>query len=303
MDIKSVLTELGYDIKDFGNYWTCQAVYRGGLDSGSLVLYPESNLVLDYPMGERFSIEALIGKTIGIDKEEDVQKFLTQKSCFLTTKTHFNPKIITVKTYDTDLSKLIPDYSYWNKRCISDKTVKLLRGGLCKVEKGAMRGRFVFPVFRKENDKEDIIGFTGRAVKENPIRWLHLGSKSAWCYPTFLNDKVLREKKSIILVEGIGDLLSLFECGIFNVLCNFGIDMSKALLFYILKLDPEKIIISFNNDSQNSNAGNKAAEKLKNRLCNYFSEDKIKVILPQKFKDWNDVIVNGGKQEIVDIFK
>ena len=302
MDIKDVLIDLGYKINDCGNYWTCQALYRDGQDPTSVAIYPNDNLVLDFVAGEKFSIETLIAKTIGIKTEEEVRKFLTQKSCVVYNRTHFNPEIQICKTYNPEmLKRLIPDHSYWTNRGISENIVSQFRGGVCQV--GKYRNRYVFPIFRLENSKTELIGFTGRSLnpKENK-RWLHHGSKSFWVYPNFLNHLDLYRTRQVILVEGIGDNLSLWECGIRNTQIVFGIEMCKYLLIYLLKINPSSIVISFNNDAKKSNAGNNASEKLKRRLCNYFSEDKIKILLPQKHKDWNDVLINQGRNSVLEQF-
>jgi hypothetical protein len=302
MDVKDLLCDLGYNIQDFGNYWTCQAKYRDGNDPNSIAIYPNDNAVIDFVVGEKFTIETLIGKTIGLKNDEEVQRFLTQKSCLVVKNVHFNPKILTCKTYDGDcLSRLAPNHDYWIKRGISKNLLEKFRGGFCRVEK--FKNRYVFPIFRLENNKEDIIGFSGRSINPNEkIRWLHHGSKSFWVYPTFLNDDLLKDTKKIILVEGIGDMLSLWECGIYNTICTFGIEMCKAILIYLLKINPDLIIISFNNDSSNNNAGNKAADKLKGRLLKYFNEDKIKIILPKTQKDWNDTLIKENKNSVIEQF-
>ena len=92
--------------------------------------------------------------------------------------------------------------------------------------------------------------------------------------------KLIRKEKSIIIVESIGDMLALWDCGITNVVVAFGLSLSSALMGVFIKLDFSQIIISFNDDSQNSNAGNKAAEKAEQKLLNYFDPHQIKVILP-----------------------
>jgi hypothetical protein len=55
-----------------------------------------------------------------------------------------------------------------------------------------------------------------------------------------------------------------------------------------LKLDPNKIYISFNNDQEKNNAGNDAAEKGKNKLLRYFDPRQIEIKLPNK-KDFGEM--------------
>jgi hypothetical protein len=61
-----------------------------------------------------------------------------------------------------------------------------------------------------------------------------------------------------------------------------------------LKIDPKKIYISLNNDSDKNNAGNIGAEKIQARLKRYFDEKQIKISLPNK-KDFGEM----NKEEIL----
>lgn len=302
MHIKSVLEEIGYEIKDYGYYYSTRAVYRDGNDPTSLVIYP-NGLCVDFVTAEKFSVEMLVARTLGLKTKEQAQQYLTKKSCFVGADVHFNPVILTLKTYPLDTLKLLlPDHSYWVKRGIGEKTVVQFKGGVCR--QGRLKNRYVIPILRQASKDFEIIGFTGRALnpKENK-RWLHFGSKSFWVYPNFLNDKIIREKKSVILVEGIGDLLSLFEAGFNNSLSLFGVEMCKALILYLIRVCPEKIIIALNNDSGKSEAGNRASEKIKNKLTNYFDERRIQICLPQGHKDWNEVLMNKGVYELQKQFE
>ena len=69
-------------------------------------------------------------------------------------------------------------------------------------------------------------------------KWKHLGKKSQWIYPYYspnirkdIHDSIL-EKESVILVESIGDMLNLFQHGIYNVLVTFSTVISSPLLYF-----------------------------------------------------------------------
>ena len=51
-----------------------------------------------------------------------------------------------------------------------------------------------------------------------------------------------------------------------------------------------KMIISFNNDSSNNNAGNIAAKKAENKLLKYFNRQQVSVKLPPQ-NDFGDMSV------------
>ena len=77
-------------------------------------------------------------------------------------------------------------------------------------------------------------------------------------------------------------MLSLWEAGINNTLIVFGLNLIASLISLLIKVDPDKIFISFNNDSENNNAGNKAALVSKKKLLNHFDPDQIRIFLPEK---------------------
>ena len=73
-----------------------------------------------------------------------------------------------------------------------------------------MQNRYVFPIF---DNKNNIIGLSGRKLeaKSNRPKWIHYGKKSKWIYPSFVNKNYIKDKEEVILVESIGDMLSLWE--------------------------------------------------------------------------------------------
>ena len=138
-----------------------------------------------------------------------------------------------------------------------------------------MKNRYVFPIF---NDKHEILGFSGRDISnKSKIKWKHLGNKSNWCYPSFINLNNLKESKEVYLIESIGDCLKLWDAGIKTAIVTFGLDVSVSILNLLLKIDPNKIYISFNNDSNKNNAGNLAADKTYRKLLRYFDKNQIKI--------------------------
>jgi DNA primase len=195
------------------------------------------------------------------------------------------------KKFDIEiLQNLELNHQYWNKRNIMDETLSQFKGGVAKA--GKMKNRYVFPIFDINNN---IIGFSGRDITNlSKIKWKHLGEKNDFLYPLFLNSSQIEAQKEIILVESIGDMLSLYQAGIKNVLVTFGTNLSLSILNYCLKIDMKKIYISLNNDSNKNNAGNIAAEKTHARLKRYFDDKQLKISLPTK-KDFGEMT----KEEIL----
>ena len=91
------------------------------------------------------------------------------------------------------------------------------------------------------------------------------------------------------MVESLGDMLSLWENGIKNTIVSFGVIFSPNMLSILTRMDPDKVFISFNDDSSSSNAGNEAAESAKKKLLQFFDEDQITIKLPKGYNDFNEM--------------
>ena len=102
------------------------------------------------------------------------------------------------------------------------------------------------------------------------------------------NAKIIKETKEVLIVESIGDALSLYSAGIKNVIVSFGLDISTSIINFLLKLDVTTIRICFNNDSENKFAGNNAAEKGYEKLTKFFDRNQIVINLPSK-KDFGEM--------------
>ena len=78
----------------------------------------------------------------------------------------------------------------------------------------------------------------------------------------------------------IGDMLSLWQAGVKNIIVLFGIKISTGILNTLLRLDPQCITISLNNDEGGSSAGSIAAEQARKKLLKFFDTDQVKVAFP-----------------------
>jgi 5S rRNA maturation endonuclease (ribonuclease M5) len=203
------------------------------------------------------------------------------------------PKIQIPKSWPLDtITGLVKTHNYWNKRGISSQTCDYFNMGLAF--KGQMAGRSVIPLYSESYDK--IIGFTGRAIqKDNKIRWKHIGEKQNWLFPA--NKVEINKVRTVILLEGPADALALHECNIKNTICLFGTTISSKQLGFLIKSNPEKIIIALNNEA--SNIGNIASEKLRRTLLSYFSEERIIIGLPEGAKDFCELL-ETGRRNLID---
>jgi DNA primase len=286
-NFKEILTDLGVPIFNRGGEWRAQAIWRGGSNKTSVIIDERS--YYDFGTTEKGSMQQLICRITGIDIDE-VDQLIELKE---TTPTiSLNSRLNYPKIYNEEcLSKLYPDYTYWEGRGISPYVQKVFEVGYAKEHK--MAGRMVFPI-RKDDGK--IIGFAGRVVKDSPNypKWILIGFKRffTYSYPNCM--EAIEQENRVIIVESIGDLLSLYQAGIKNVMASFGLKVHKSLLKLIMTHNL-RVTLSFNNDERKQ--GNDAAEAAKQSLERFINPDKIQIILPER-NDWNTTLLEDGDYAI-----
>jgi len=286
INLYQVLTDLGYKLKDYGKEFRAKPLYRESDNDTVLRIYKDTGKWFDFSQNISGDINSLISMTLKFETPDQAKDWLRNKNFNLnSTIINKKPLLKETKKFDIELlSKLEKDHSYWLKRNINQSTLDQFNGGMAYL--GKMKNRYVFPIF---DTNKNIIGFSGRDTRQNStIKWKHLGEKNEFLYPTFLNSSIIEEKKEIILVESIGDMLNLWQYGIQNVIVTFGINVSLAILNYCLRIDPKKIYISLNDDSKNNNVGNLAADKALSKLKRYFDTKQLQIKLPFK-KDFGEM--------------
>jgi hypothetical protein len=284
-NIHQILTNIGYSLKDFGREYRTKPIYRDSDNDTVLRIYKDTGFWVDFKENISGNFNSLIQKSLNLKDEDQAKSWLKEKNYQPLPFSSSQPKIKEKKTFDKELLlKLEKNHEYWINRNVSSETISLFKGGVAKA--GKMKNRYVFPIF---NSKQEIVGFSGRDVtNESKIKWKHLGDKSNWCYPLFLNVEELKKTKQIFLIESVGDCLSLWDANVKNTIVTFGLEISTAILNVLLKIDPNKIYISFNNDIQKNSAGNEAASKALNKLLRYFDARQLQIKLPHK-KDFGEM--------------
>jgi 5S rRNA maturation endonuclease (ribonuclease M5) len=284
MDILTVLNNIGYtSFTEVGGILRCRPLYRDSSSDTVLCINKANGLWFDHSLREGGGLSKLIQKTLATDDPAIIKGHLGDLS--IVNYDRESTELTQTKVFDKEiLVKLIHDNSYWNSRGISNFTLDDFEGGLA--QKGRMIGRYVFPIF---NDKDDLVGFAGRQIKDNPdfCKWKILGKKSEWIYP-LLSTKYIQAKNEVILVESLGDCLNLFEFGYKNVIVSFGVSLSSKIIEHLLKLDVSKIIIALNNDEDGGFVGNQASEEFQVELCKYFDKEQVKISLPPA-KDFGEI--------------
>jgi len=292
MRLLELLKDAGCKPRNYGSYLTCTASYRGGDDPGSVGIYLQNNIVKDFVTGSIFSLEEFLKLTLKLKDLKQVEQILEDKAKYYT---GFNNDIEdpfnkSAKYYsNNDIVNFKQDGSYWHRRGISDETLKVFQGGLCT--EGKMFQRYVFPIF---DARKKIQGFSGRdATGKSKIKWKHIGRRNEWAYPFIFNHQFIKETKQLILVESIGDMLSLWESGIKNTGITFGTEAGGGLLKAMVRLDPDSIVIATNNDE--NRAGQKAAIKIRSTLLEFFDPAQIFTYHPYK-NDFGDQTIEENKE-------
>lgn len=292
VNVYQILTDLGYKLKDYGKEYRTKPLYRDSDNDTVLKIYKDTGHWFDFKENISGDFSSLVGMTLKLENPDKAKEWLKDKNFTPNTiKETRKPLLKSTKKFDPEiLQNLESEHKYWNKRGINNDTIIEFKGGTAKA--GKMKNRYVFPIFDINNN---IIGFSGRDVtNQSKIKWKHLGEKNDFLYPLFLNSQIIQNQKEVILVESIGDMLSLWQADVKNVLVTFGTNLSLSILNYCLKIDAKKIYISLNNDSDKNNAGNIGAEKTYSRLKRYFDERQLQIALPTR-KDFGEM----SKEEIL----
>jgi len=295
--IKAILTDIGYDLHDYGKEYRSRPIYRDSDNNTVLRIMKDTGRWVDFKEGISGSLEELVRLSLNLSSTKDAKEYLDSKIDLSSIKAS-KPLVSKVKILPTKfLDKIKKNNSYWNRRGISNETLNLFEGGIC--ESGKMIGRYIFPVY---NSRRKLIGVSGRDIyqnfRSNRPKWKHIGHKMNWQYPLQVNGDILLAEKKIILIESIGDMLSLWEAGVKNTLVTFGLDVPSAVLSSLLRFDPNEVIVSLNNDKDQNFAGNKAAKKAKNKLLLHFDDNQIKICLPTK-NDFGEM----NRDEILDWYE
>ena len=111
--------------------------------------------------------------------------------------------------------------------------------------------------------------------------------------------KEIEKKRSVHIVESIGDCLSLYDNGVKNVLVSFGLNISPKFIAKLSGIPIDKIFISFNNDfNSERNRGFEGAIKSIFKLADCIDFEKI-YFAPPANNDFGEM----NKEEIESYIK
>ena len=160
-------------------------------------------------------------------------------------------------------SRLVFPCQYYLDRGYSAEALDHFDVGVCNDSRSEMYNRAVFPVY--DESDEFMIGCVGRTICNDVKKWVN---KKGFNKASFLYNygKVLRDisrTSTIILVEGQGDVIRLYEAGIKNAVGIFGSNISDSQVFLLQKSGAFNIVIMTDNDDAGGVCRSKARDKLK----------------------------------------
>ncbi|WP_461207793.1 DNA primase [Clostridium sp. DL1XJH146] len=159
------------------------------------------------------------------------------------------------------------------------------------------RNRIIYPVF---DYKGKVIGFGGRVLDDSKPKYLNSPETIAFKKGTNLYglNFALKDRdnsnKSVIMVEGYMDCISLSQHGITNVVASLGTALTQNQA-KLLKRYYEKVIISFDADLAGQNAAMRGLSILGKESFD------IRVLDIPDGKDPDEFIGNHGKEEFIDL--
>lgn len=159
--------------------------------------------------------------------------------------------------------------SYFLDKGISYKTLQEFKAFYCQTPGKTLYGRACIPIIYNNF----IVGFTGRktnAIRNSAIKWLHYpphNNHKNYLLGFNLSKPYIEKSQVCILVEGPMDILKLWECGIKNVVCVLGNDISNEQRKLLLSCGVKCIILLFDPDV----GGQEGLENILQKCRKYFN--------------------------------
>lgn len=246
---------------DFYGSWFCNTkhCHEGGNDIIALIGH-----LLAIKLDAEISFSELIKFCEDFVKDVDINFSEVAKQDVLSSILAANSKTKVKGRHDRKQvrSRLTFPCDYYLQRGYSAETLDHFDVGVCNDTKSEMYNRAVFPIY--DEDDMFMIGCVGRTLSNDVRKWIN---KKGFNKASFLYNygKVLREisrTNTIILVEGQGDVMRLYESGIANAVGIFGSNISDSQVFLLQKSGALNIVIMTDNDEAGKACRDKAREKL-----------------------------------------
>ena len=190
---------------------------------------------------------------------------------------HIPDSAIARKTVRNSLARPV---KYYLNRGYSEDTLDKFDVGICNDSSKQMNGRIVVPVY--DDNHEYMVGCVGRTQNEisNGFKWVNSKNFNSglYLYGYWLAKDKIRETKTVILVEGQGDVWRLYEAGIGNAVGMFGSSLSDGQARILETSGAFNVVVLTDNDDAGAKAKQsvgKKCERLFHLVFPEFSKEDI----------------------------
>lgn len=288
-------------------------------EAGNVISFVMKTKNLNFPEAVKYLAERV---NIPLDEEDDNREKSESREKY---KKMYDLNVQAGRYYYTNLKRSKAPYEYLKNRGITDGTIKkfglgyalegwqnvrnylkqrgfseeeiLTLGLTTKNDKGNIydrfRNRIIFPVFDVNGR---VIGFGGRVLDDSKPKYLNSPETPIFHKGTNLYGLNLAVKhttdRTIIMVEGYMDVISLSQGGVGNVVATLGTALTEAQC-RLLKRYVDTVVVSFDADI----AGQKATSRSITMLQNVGFDIRI-LQIPQG-KDPDEYMRVHGKEEFI----
>jgi DNA primase len=252
------------DSRHYG-LWFCntkQCHKHKGHDIVSLV-----NLLLDKKLNKKHTFVETIKFLESFTKGVKAKAFKYEKDSYLDLLSkQKRPEKTKFTKADVRKRLKIPSQFYIN-RGFKPETLDEFDIGLCLDPSSSFYNRVVFPIY--DDDDKYLVGCVGRTVTNSESKWINKKgfNKSNHLYNYGKSLPFIEKSGSIIIVEGQGDVLRLWESGIKNCVGIFGCHLSDSQEFMLQRTGALNLIVIMDNDE----AGKKCRQEIRERLSSFFN--------------------------------
>lgn len=192
---------------------------------------------------------------------------------------------------DLIVSELDIPSPYFLGRGYSEEVLTEFDVGDCFKPNKQMYNRAVAPVYDYDYN---YVGCSGRSVLPDVTKFKWVNSENfktnEYLYGAWISKKYIEKSRTVVLVEGQGDVWRMHEAGIKNVVGIFGADLSEHQLEELEKLPIFNVVVLTDMDEP----GRIAANKIKTKCGRRFN-----ISLPEiSEKDVGEMTVNQIKEEL-----
>ena len=225
-----------------------------------------------------------------------------------------------ISNFSLGLALKEPNELYRRLKREYDDSILLNAGLIIKSSQGTyidrFRNRIIIPI---QNEMGDYIAFGARAIEEgqNP-KYLNssdspIYNKSKILYGLYTAKEAIKQKDSVIIMEGYFDVISAQAHGIQNAIASCGTSLTVEHVKLLSKYTKSrKIYLSFDTDTAGQNATKRGGDLIKSAFqglgnVKQFDEShvasnddkyscEIRVISPPEGKDPDEFIRNSGAE-------